>query len=179
MPAACLAPDERGKTQEIAAHSHITKSAYRVARFRADHLAGFEVQPAQMGERAWDAMIDAGQQFEAAGNAFTMSDLHRGLWRPVFCGGAMERHPEYATLWAMFSIHRPRVPVWLTRRVRAFVAALPHRRTDTMVRADNIGALGWARLIGLREECVLRAACEDGGDMVVMVRPFAAGGRNG
>lgn len=142
-----------------------------VAPFRAADLAEIEVQPSQIGELHWDWAIDTGRELEAGGNAFSLRDCGPdGHARVVFCGGAMERHSGYATLWSVFSIHRPRVPLFLTRAVRGFIAGLPHRRVDAMVAAGNIGACGWARLIGLREECVLRAAADDGGDMLVFVR---------
>lgn len=144
-----------------------------MARFQASHLTALELQATQASEREWDSLLTAVRQFEEAGNAFTLLDLHAGMWRPLFCGGALERHPGYATLWGMFSVHKPRVPVQLTRGVRTFVAGLPHRRVDAMVAAWNVPALGWARLIGLREECLLRAVNPDGSDMVVFVRPFA------
>lgn len=141
-----------------------------VLPFRAIDLAALQVQPAQQGELGWDSgrygVLDLGRELEAAGNGFTL----RLDEKVVFCGGAQERHVGYATLWALFSIDKPKVPVWLTRTVRGFVAELPHRRVDAMVAASHIGACGWARLIGLREECLLREACDDGGDMIVFRR---------
>lgn len=142
----------------------------RAELFRPEDLLLLEPQAAQLMDIPEARRLEFGAQFAAEGSAFTLWDMTpRGL-RPIFCGGALRRYPTYATLWALFSIHKPRVPVHLTRTVRRYVAGLTEARVDAQVAADNRGACGWARLIGLVEETRLRAAMPDGGDMVIFVR---------
>lgn len=99
---------------------------------------------------------------------FTVRDLEG---RVLFCGGMMERHPQYASLWAIYADGLTRKEWgWALTIARNFVAELPHRRVDAMVEADAAMAVRWAQGCGLIAECLLDQAAPGGGDMLVMRR---------
>lgn len=138
-----------------------------VTPFRAADLAAIDLQDSQRGETQWRRWPEIGAAWEAAGNAFTW---RADDGRVLFCGGAIEHHPGYASLWGAFSMHRPRVPVWLTRTVRRFVAELPHRRVDATVSIANERACGWLHLIGLEFDARLAEVGADGSDVLIYRR---------
>jgi hypothetical protein len=129
-----------------------------------------EPQASQVNDLPRDKRLEYGFQFAEGGSAFTLWDHTSAGVQPIVCCGALRRHPGYATLWALFSVHKPRVPIHLTRTVRDYVASLRERRIDAQVAAGNRGAMGWAKLIGLDEETRLRGAMPDGDDMVIFIR---------
>lgn len=139
-----------------------------VEPFRAGHLLELHLQETQAGETRWRAFSEAGRQREAAGRGWTLRDADSG--RVLFCGGAMEQHDGYASLWGFFARDRAHVTLWLTRTIRRFVAELPHHRVDAWVEASNENACEWLRLIGLRIEGTMRGAAADGGDLLVYSR---------
>lgn len=141
-----------------------------VRLFEPEDLLRLQPQQAQLQDIPEAQRLEYGWQFKEQGSAFTLWDDTADGMRPIFCGGALHRHAEYAALWGLFSIHKPKVPSFLTRTVRHFVSTLRHARVDTQVSADNPGALGWARLIGLEEEARLHGAMPNGADMVIMVK---------
>lgn len=137
-----------------------------VARFASADLAELALQPAQESELRWFEMREAGKMYEAAGQAFTL----RQRGRVVFCGGAIERHPNYATLWALFGEELDFAAArFLLGRTRSFIAGLPHRRVDALVE-DRAAAIKWALRLGLRAEARLEAATLAGEDMIVFRR---------
>lgn len=138
--------------------------------FEPEDLLRLIPQEAQVRDLAPAQRLDFGWKFKDGGSAFTIwDDTPEGL-APIFCGGALRMHEHYAQLWALFSRHKPKVPVRLTRIVRRFVAEQRERRVDAQVAASNSGACGWARLIGLEQEARLCGAAPDGGDLLVFVR---------
>lgn len=135
--------------------------------FEPEDFLLLEPQEAQLLDIPQAQRLEYGWQFKEGGSAFT-------LWegaRPIVCCGALRRHPGYVQLWALFSRHKSRVPVQLTRIVRRYIASLSEAVVEAQVAASNGGACGWARLIGLEEETRLRARMPDGSDMVVFVKP--------
>lgn len=131
------------------------------------HLAELRLQASQLHETQhaqWQAMA---ARCVDAGNAFAARDA---LGRVVFCGGAIVHHSGYASLWGRFSEDRPRVPVFITRAVRRFVAGLPYARVDASAVASDEHACGWLELIGLQFEACLRGAGSDGGDLMIYAR---------
>lgn len=147
----------------------------RCELFEPEDLLMLKPQAPQLADIPRDKRLEHGFQFRDGGSAFTIWDDVDGQVQPVFCGGALRRHREYAQLWGLFSVHKPRVPLRLTKIVRRFVADQREARIEAQVASSNAGALGWARLIGLEEETRLRGAMPDLSDMVIFVRPFDAG----
>lgn len=138
--------------------------------FVPEDLLLLEPQALQVLDIPEAKRLEYGFQLADGGSAFTIWDMTPSGLRPVFCGGALRRYPTYASLWALFSVHKSRVPVHVTRATRRFVERLTETRVDAQVALDNRGACGWARLIGMEQETVLRGAMPDGGDMAIFVR---------
>lgn len=138
--------------------------------FEPEDLLLLEPQHSQLRDLPEAQRLDYGWRFKDSGSAFTLWGETPEGTRPVFCGGALRQHRDYAQLWALFSRHKSRVPMALTRIVRRYVAQLGERRVEAQVAGSERGACGWARLIGLEEECRLQGAAPDGGDLVVFVR---------
>lgn len=140
----------------------------RITPFRATDMLLLELKDAQRMEAT--VFGDPARALEQAGNGFTIWQHGQGDPRPVFCGGAIERHCDYATCWAAFSVHMSRVPVYVTKRARQFVRELPHARVDAVVQGDLPGGAGWAERIGLAFEARLHAYFPDGQDALVFRR---------
>ena len=65
-------------------------------------------------------------RFAAAGNAFTIVDAEG---RPIFAGGAVEQHADYAQLWAVFAADKRGCMARVLRRgAAARRASSPPRR---------------------------------------------------
>lgn len=138
--------------------------------FNPEDLLLIEPQDSQLLDIPADKRLEYGWQFAEGGSAFTIwGETPAGL-RPIFCAGALRRHPGYVELWAVFSRYRNRVPMFVTRATRNYIASLTERRISTQVAASNRGACGWARLVGLEEETRLRHAMPDGSDMIIFVK---------
>ncbi|WP_225205089.1 hypothetical protein [Novosphingobium huizhouense] len=139
----------------------------RIDPFMAEHALELVLQPAQLAELDWHGRQAAAASFAQAGNAFTVRDADG---RIIFCGGAVERHARYASLWGLFALDKGAAVHRLLTASRRFIAALPHARVDALVDAGNAGARKWARHIGLELETRLADAAPDGGDMLVYRR---------
>lgn len=141
----------------------------RIDPFEPGDLAAMRVQPAQAGARDWLAL---GRANAERGPALT---ARAPDGRVLLCGGAIEVHPGYATLWAVVSADAGPWMTALTRRVRWFVAKLPHRRVDAFVRVGFSPGCRWAEMLGMRCEAALDGVFEDGATAFV----YLWGGRRG
>lgn len=142
--------------------------AFRVTPFRAADVAALQLQASQLTDLRWHEARDMGETLASApGVAFTVRDADG---RVIFCGGAQERHANYATLWALFAEGKRAGMIFLWRRTRHFVAQLPYRRVDALVEADDARAIVFARAIGLREEHRMAGASPRGGAIAIFSR---------
>lgn len=144
----------------------------RVLPFAAGDFAVLARRPFTDMELAMDegSALAAGQLYEASGPAFTAWCDDGGEVEALFVGGAQVHHDGYATLWAAWARGAEAYAVFLTKRARHFVRSLNHRRLDAYVGANNPGAAGWCRLLGLSEETRLQAIYPDGGESIVFSR---------
>jgi hypothetical protein len=136
----------------------------RVRPFTPSDALDLVVQDSQQLE--WHARQKVLARFTDAGNAFTIVDADG---RPVFCGGAVEQHADYAQLWAVFAADKRGAMTRVLRATRHFIAGLSHRRIDAPV-LDRPEARRWAELLGLTCEARLGGAAHDGGDILIYVR---------
>jgi hypothetical protein len=134
----------------------------RVAAFDPRDLQAMTVQEAQ--PELIDAPVYHARQLAATGRCFTARDRHGAV---LFCGGALETHPRYATMWAALSPHAGSAMLALTRRVRWFAASLPHERVDALVRASHRAAHRWMAMLGFVREAELGVYFADGEDAVI------------
>lgn len=146
----------------------------RVASYRPEDLS--EMVADAIGQRglAWHDRRKLEAQFGGEYvRGFTVRDAEG---RVLLCGGSIERHPQYASLWAVHAEGIGRKQ-WgqLLNMTRHFISGLPHRRVDAMVEAEAAMAVRWAEACGLEREAVLAQAAPDGGDMVVMILNQEAG----
>lgn len=137
-----------------------------VTPFKAADAFALVLQPAQLLDVPWHDRQRLARSFEEAGQAFT-ARLDDG--RVIFCGGAVERHAGYASLWAMFAAGKRAAAFRLLAMTRRFIAELPHARVDAMVE-DVPAARRWAELAGLSHETTLAEAAPSGRDMLVYRR---------
>tara|TARA_B100001179_G_scaffold232289_1_gene224681 strand:- start:328 stop:780 length:453 start_codon:yes stop_codon:yes gene_type:complete len=143
----------------------------RVLPFAAADFSSLERRPftdLELAAQSQDAR-SLGELYERGGPSFTFWREDGMGKRPILCGGAVESHPGHATVWAALSRDASADILWITKRVRAFVNSLSHRRLDAFVAAANPGAIGWAKLCGFSEEARLQSYYPDGGECVVMV----------
>lgn len=141
---------------------------FTVAPFRAQDVAALQLQTSQLVDLRWHEARDMGETLASApGRAFTVRDA---AGRVIFCGGAQDRHADYATLWALFAQGKREGMIFLWRRTRHFVASLPHARVDALVEADDARAIVFARAIGLREEHRMPGASPNGGAIAIFSR---------
>lgn len=140
----------------------------RVAPFSPNDLLEIDVQPAQRSEDYRVSLYEMGKAQSASGMAFTARDAETG--RILICGGASEWHKQHASLWAVLATSKSGNMQLITRRVRAFIDQLPHRRVDAMIHSDFAAAKRWAHIIGLFHEATLADAMPDGGDALIFRR---------
>lgn len=126
---------------------------------------------------AWHDRKRFAQQNEVVSQAFTVRQERRVL----FCGGIVERHPQHASLWALYAddigLHGW---AFLLDRARQYISGLPHRRVDAAVELtrDKQGnpapgaarAMRWAERCGLTYETQLAEASPDGSAMAIYRR---------
>lgn len=132
----------------------------RVVAFEPEHLAALKVQSAQaelavLGEaERWMT----GRARKVAGPCFT-AFVGEHI---VFCGGAIVTHPELATIWAAFADDAGPAMLAIERRTRRWLATLPHRRIDTMVRVAHSKGNRFVHRLGFRAEASLADYFADG-----------------
>lgn len=142
----------------------------RVLPFAAADFAMLARRPTtelELSSQGMDA-AQAGRMYEQSGPCFTFWLEDEKGKRPMLVGGAIVSHPGHATVWAALARDAQPHAIWITKRVRQFVAGLDHARVDAFVAADNPAAIGWAKLCGFAEEARLRRFYPDGGDCAVM-----------
>lgn len=134
----------------------------RVDPFDPADVAAMTVQPAQAAAGVdWAALARANH---AAGPAFT---ARAADGRVLLCGGAVEVHAGYATLWSVLAADAGPYLLALTRRVRWFVEKLPHARIDAHVRGGHREGRRWMRSLGFAREARLHQAFPDGADAII------------
>lgn len=140
----------------------------RVEPFRPEHIEAIVLGELGQREMAWHDLRALRKTYGDAGmRGFTATNGGRVL----FCAGHVERHPQYATLWAVYAADiGPRSWGRLLQIARDYADGLPHRRVDAMVDAAAPMAVRWSEAIGLTREAVMAEAAPDGGDMLVMRR---------
>ncbi|WP_292960505.1 hypothetical protein [Novosphingobium sp. UBA1939] len=138
----------------------------RINPFRAEDALELVLQPTQLVALSWHDRQRAAHRFGEAGNAFTVRDA---CDRAIFCGGAIEQHAGYATLWGLFALDKRHASFRLLTATRRFIAGLPHRRVDATLE-DRAEAKRWAWLLGLRPDAILTDAAPDGGDLQIWRR---------
>lgn len=140
----------------------------RIERFRAEHLLALDVHGQQPeldqvpGER-----VALAHGYEAAGRCFTV--LRDGAV-PIMCAGILETHDDYATMWSALARDAGPAMLAITRRVRWFMATLPHARVDAVVRGRHSAAHRWMAMLGFAAEARLAAYFTDGDDAVIYRR---------
>lgn len=127
---------------------------------------GLELVAQESQRLEWHARQKVLARFAEAGEAFTITDAEG---RPIFAGGAIEQHDDYAQLWAVFAADKRSCMARVLRATRHFIAGLDYRRIDTPV-LDRPEARRWAELLGLTFEARLAGAAHDGGDILIYVR---------
>lgn len=137
--------------------------SWRVVPFALEHLAALDAQAAQP-ELGGDRLA-IGAQLSATGRCFSL--LRLADERPVFCGGVLSTHADYATMWAAFARDAGPAMLAIERRTRRLIAMLPERRIDAAVRADYGPARRWVERLGFFAEAQLGGYFEDGGDAVI------------
>lgn len=140
----------------------------RVEPFQPEHLLEIEAQPAQSDKLDAYQLMELGRAQSARGLTFTARDAATD--RILICGGAAFVNDNYASLWAVLSLGKGTNMQLVTRRVRAFIRDLPHRRVDTTIHSDFAAAIRWAGMIGLAYETKLSQAMPDGGDALIFRR---------
>lgn len=137
----------------------------RVSPFRPDDLMVIAAQP---GQPEFTSARAVAQHLGGGPLAFTARDADSG--EILFCGGATEHHPGYASLWSVFAHHAGPALLEITRRARRMVADMPHGRVDCLVRSEFEQGMRWAWMIGLQSEGRMRAYWSDGSDAMVFAR---------
>lgn len=134
-----------------------------VAPFYPEDLAAMLPQTAQpeLARLCAADRVAYGRGLAGRGQSFTVREWAEG---PVlFCGGAAEVHPNYATLWSVFDRDAGPHLLAIERRTRRFLAMLTYRRIDTLVRADFEAGHRWVLRLGFElEGHVLQDYFEDG-----------------
>ena len=134
-----------------------------IAAFQPDDLQWLDLQKAQrlwLGDaRALDATY--GAELAAAGPAWTVRD--GSGWVLAACG-FHEVNPGYAVAWALLAERLGQLHIALTRAVRRVFAEARYRRIDALIRADHPAGAKWARLVGMQEVFLIRAAGPAGED---------------
>lgn len=144
-------------------------SGYTVSPMIPGDLIELDLQDDQLGERQWHSVQSELAALVHGYRAFTVRD---GAGRVIFCGGAVEKHAGYATLWAMFGKDKRNGLVFIHRRTRQFLESLPHARVDTFVEGRLPRAADFVQRLGMKREATLRGAAPDGGSMIIFVREF-------
>lgn len=135
----------------------------RVDRFRPEDLAAIVVQPGQPELLNADRLA-LGRAYAAQGRCMTGRALDG---RILLCGGAIETHANYATIWSALAIDAGPSMLALTRATMRFLAMLDHRRIDTIVAADFIAGRRWVWRLGFEPEGSFGDYFPDGRDAVI------------
>lgn len=140
-----------------------------VQRFAAADLLAMLVQAGQSEVAAIAERRRAADIAVASGRSFTARAAATG--EILLCGGAIENHDRYASLWAVLSPAAGAHMIALTRRVAQFVGMLEHERVDAYVRADFGPGRRWLQMLGFACEAgPLRGLMRDGGDAMIYSR---------
>jgi hypothetical protein len=140
-----------------------------VEPFEPEHLAAMTVQAVQAELAAVRPAERAafGAMAASTGRCFTIRWADGRPGGPIMCAGALQSHAGHATLWAAFSPDAGRAMLAIERRTRLFIARLPHRRIDAVVRSDHRAGHRFVHRLGLVAEARLNDFYEDGGDAVI------------
>lgn len=127
---------------------------------RPEDLLAIRVQRAQRSPFMRGLRAEHAENLSAQGEGRTVRDSESGLI--LFCGGYLPLHAGRALLWAVLASEAAPRLHGLTKTVRGFLDAIPHRRLETSVRSDFPPGHRWARLLGFECEGVMRAFGEEG-----------------
>ncbi len=140
----------------------------RVAPFQPEHLAALRVQTAQpdLAQLSEGQRWMIGKQRKGAGwPCFTVFHVNGNMGeRLVFCGGAVVSHANLATIWGAFSPVAGPAMLGIERRARRWLASLPQRRIDAVVRDGHAAGHKWIKRLGFVAEARLADYYADGSD---------------
>jgi hypothetical protein len=135
-----------------------SEEGFSISPFRAGDVGELKLQPAQA---RWAGRLEAG----------TLAVLEAGLsWtvradeRVIAIGGVLDRGEGRGEAWALLSTAAGRRLARLTRTVRRAFVVMPFRRIEAVTAEGFAPAARWARMLGFRDEGVMRAWRQDGGD---------------
>ncbi len=138
-----------------------------VLAFRPEHLAALDPQEAQRAQLTGDVLA-RGEALSVSGNCFTAFSATDGAM--LMCGGSIETHGDYATMWSAFGSIAPgrlREMAAVRERTRWLLAMMTHRRIDAVVRVDHVPAHHWMKALGFVPEARLNDYFDDGGDAMI------------
>lgn len=132
-----------------------------IVPFKAEHLLGLRLQPAQVS-----APLVTAEQAAGLGHAYTalVDD------RPVACAGLYELWPGRALAWAYVGVDAGHEFIAITRAVRRHLEAASWRRVEAYVDAGFENGHRWVKALGFGFDGLLRGFMPDGRDMALYSR---------
>lgn len=138
----------------------------QIDRFRAADLLALDVQEAQADSLALFSDPAYGAAIEAGPYAFTA----RAGETVLGCGGLVIEWPGRGVCWAVVSRHAGPYFREIHRAVTGFMAQVPCRRMEFVVKADFAAGHRWARMLGFAREGLMRAYSPAGDDYHLYAR---------
>jgi len=138
----------------------------RVVRFRAEHLAALDLQPAQRSLREDVANPDYGRTLQDCEYAFSALAGDR----VVACAGVQEIWTGRAMAWALVGADSGTYFLAVHRAVSGFLAQAPWRRVEMVVENDFKAGHRWARMLGMTGEGLMRGYSPSGVDFYLYAR---------
>lgn len=139
----------------------------KIVAFRAEHLEGLRLQPAQshmigmLAENGYGAMLENGPSFTALDDAGHV----------LICAGFDERWTGCAQAWALLSCDAGRHMIGIVRALRGYIDNVaPWHRIEAAVDVGFVAGERLLELLGFEFEGIARAYRPDGGNCTMWAR---------
>lgn len=138
----------------------------RIEPFKAAHLVGMQLQPAQRLSLDEGMTAEYARALEIAGGGYTALVDER----VIACAGIVEQWRGRGLAWALIAEDAGRHFVRVTRAVHRALEMAQFRRVECHVDCEFGAAIRWAEMLGFEVESKMRAFTPEGRDSFMFVR---------
>lgn len=137
-----------------------------IVQFEPKHLEELLLQPSQALMQPVLSNPDYGRGLASAGPAFT-GIAEEGV---IACMGLIPQWQDRAIAWGLISAEAGRHFVQITKAVFRTMELYPYRRIEASVLTQFEQGHRWAKLLGFKRECTMKAYLPNGDDCDLYAR---------